>query len=61
MFSNYQVLLILVVSACIGYLVVYGSSSTSIKEGLSKENKCRCPMAHLLLVLLAGRIMQSNA
>ena len=43
MFSNYQVLLILVVSACIGYLVVYGSSSTSIKEGLSKKNKCKCP------------------
>ena len=34
MFSNYQWLLTLVVIACIGYLVVYGSSSTSIKEGL---------------------------
>ena len=39
MFSNYQWLLTLIVIACIGYLVVYGSSSTSIKEGLTQ--KCR--------------------
>lgn len=34
MFFNYQLLLTLIVIGCIGYLVVYGSSSTTIKEGL---------------------------
>ena len=38
MFCNYQLVIVGVVLLCIGYLVIYGSSSTSIKEGFTDQS-----------------------
>ena len=40
MFSNYQLIILGVIFLCIIYLAFYGSSATSIKEGMSVADEC---------------------
>ena len=39
MFCNYQLVIVGIVLLCIGYLVIYGSSSTSINETFAELPK----------------------
>lgn len=45
MFSTYQWLLTIVIIGCIGYLIVYGSSSTSVKEIVQRNKEGLTPKA----------------